>query len=579
LTVTLLATGLAGLLSLAAAPASYSTPYLLFSAEILAIFWFCGFRQSLLSMLVAVLFVNYFLRPPVGHFKLNLEELLRTVVWLSVAGGLVFLVNKLRESESQARKVLAGITEGFLIVDRNWNLVYINDSVACWAGKPSQELIGRNLREAVPEASGTVVEQHLRRCAAEDVPVQFESRSERMQRWLQVRAYPFPEGISVFLQDISEAKEREERLRSSLDRLVAAHKAAQIGIFEWSVKTNEIIWSEDAYRIHGLTRDQFDGKFETWANNIHPQDGPAVLAKIQKAVENKSEFLVEYREVWPNGETHWYSVHGQVMVNARGEATGMVGICSDVTHRHLEEEALRRAEKLAAAGRLAATIAHEINNPLEAVTNLVYLMRQESVPKLDSRELLRLADEQLARVSHIAKQTLGFYRDSNVPEAVDVAQILEETLAILQSRINAKQISIVREYENACLLNGFRGELRQVFSNLLSNAVDASPLGGSVIVRVKPKRKGEQVVEVHIEIEDFGGGIQPADEAHIFEPFFTTKSDVGTGLGLWITRELVLKNGGSISFRSKHVNDNSGTCFSIVLPGPKAISQTAPLAS
>src|SRR5260370_2413707 len=110
--------------------------------------------------------------------------------------------------------------------------------------------------------------------------------------------------MSIFIQDLTATKIKEEGLRSSLERLATAHKAAQMGIFEWSVKTNEILWSEDTYRIHGLTRDQFDGKLETWAKSIHPEDLPALLAKIQKALENKSEFLAEYREVWPNGEVH-----------------------------------------------------------------------------------------------------------------------------------------------------------------------------------------------------------------------------------------------------------------------------------
>lgn len=573
--MTVLATGLAALLSLAAVPAIYSTPYMLFAAAVIASVWFCSFRQSLLTIGMGAVFVNYFLRPPYRHFSLQPGELLRAAVWLIVAGGFAFLVSKLRESESQARKVLASITEGFFIVDRDWNLVYINDSGAHWAGKPSHAMIGRNYWEVVPEAKGTVVEQQLRRCAAEGVPVQFENRTQRLQRWLQVRAYPFPEGISVFFQDISEAKEREDKLRSSLDRLAKAHKAAQMGIFEWNVKTNEIIWSEDTYRIHGVTRDEFDGKFETWAKSIHPEDLPAVRAKIQKALENKSDFLAEYREVWPNGEIHWFGAHGQMMVDERGDATAMVGICSDVTHRHLEEEALRRSEKLATAGRLAATIAHEINNPLEAVTNLVYLMRQDPGIKPDTKDLLRLADEQLARVNHIAKQTLGFYQDRNVPEAVDVVQTLEGLLSILQSRINSKQIRIERDYENACLLNGFRGELRQVLSNLLTNAIDASPSGGKLIVRVKPERNGDQIARVHIEVEDFGSGIHPGDQTRIFEPFFTTKSDFGTGLGLWVTKELVEKHGGTIAFRSNCQDGMSGTCFSVVLPASDNASVSA----
>jgi PAS domain S-box-containing protein len=572
--VTLLVTGVAGLLSLATAPAIYSTPYLFFSGAVLATVWFVSFRHTLISLFLAALFVNYYLRPPYGQFTLTLEELVRSAVWISIGSFFAFLAHRLHVSEGQARKVLAGISEGFFILDSDWNVVYANASAAELAGKPANEVIRQNFWELVPETKDTVIEQQLKRCAGEHVRVQFESGSPHRNRWLQFRAYPSSEGISVFFQDISEAKERDDKLRSSLERLATAHAAAQMGIFEWSLKTNEIIWSEDTYRIHGLTREQFDGKFESWVKAIHPDDVPDLLAKIQEALDKKSEFLAEYREVWPNGEIHWFGAHGQVMVDERGSATGLVGVCSDVTHRHLEEEALRRSEKLATAGRLAATIAHEINNPLEAVTNLIYLMRQDTGIKPDTRDLLRLADEQLARVNHIAKQTLGFYQDRNVPEAVDMVQTLEGLLSILQSRINAKQLRIERDYENACLLKGFRGELRQVLSNLLTNAIDASSSGGKLIVRVKPERNGSQVDRVHIEVEDFGSGIHPSDQGRIFEPFFTTKSDFGTGLGLWVTKELVEKHGGTIAFRSNCQNGNSGTCFSVMLPASISIGQT-----
>jgi PAS domain S-box-containing protein len=572
--VTLLATGLAAALSVAAVPAIYTTPYMLFSGAVIVSVWFGSFRHALLSLALGGLFVNYFLRPPYGQFSLTSEELTRAVVWIVMGGACALLVEKLRASEGRSRKVLAGIAEGFFILDSDWNVIYANDSAAEMAGKSAIEMTGQSFWDLVPAAKETVIEQQLIRCAGEAVRVQFESRSCR-GRWLQFRAYPSSEGLSVFFQDISEAKEREDKLRSSLERLASAHTAAQMGIFEWNVKTNEIIWSEDTYRIHGLTREQFDGKFETWAKTIHPEDLPVVLDKIQEAIDKKSEFLAEYREVWPNGEIHWFGAHGQAMVDEQGNATGMVGICSDVTHRHLEEEALRRSEKLAAAGRLAATIAHEINNPLEAVTNLVYLMRRDPGVKPDTQDLLRLADEQLARVNHIAKQTLGFYQDRNVPEAVDVVQTLEGLLSILQSRINAKQMRVEREYENACLLSGFRGELRQVLSNLLTNAIDASSGGGKLIVRVKPERSGSAIACMRIEVEDFGVGIQPGDHAKIFEPFFTTKSDVGTGLGLWVTKELVEKNGGAISFRSNCQNGNSGTCFSVTLPASTSAAQTS----
>jgi PAS domain S-box-containing protein len=578
LAITLVVTSAAMLIGILDASLINSTPFMPAACAVILSAWFGGLRHGALSAAMSSLFVNYYL---LGGTAVSLGgwNLRRTLVWFAFACGLSYLLNRLRNNQDQARRVMAGIAEGFLILDRDWNVVYSNDAAAASVGKSGPDMIGGNYWELVPRVVGTPIEQQLRRCASEGVPVQFESRCPHSGRWVQFRAYPSPGEISIFLQDMSEAKEREDKLRASLERLSTAHRAAQMGTFEWDARTNEIVWSEDTFRIHGVTREQFDGRFETWLKSIHPEDLTSVLGKIQKALHEKNEYAAEYRVVWPNGEIRWCGGHGQVTLDDGGDVSGIVAVCSDITHRRLEEEALRRSEKLAAAGRLAATIAHEINNPLEAVTNLVYLMRQDRGVKPDTQDLLRLADEQLARVNHIAKQTLGFYQDRNVPESLDVVQTLEGLLTILQSRINAKQIRVEREYDNACLLSGFRGELRQVFSNLLTNAIDASYGGGKLILRVRPARNGNQIDSVCIEVEDFGSGIQPHDRPRIFEPFFTTKSDIGTGLGLWVTKGLVERNGGVISFRSSCHEADSGTCFSVTLPATLGVPSQAQAAS
>jgi signal transduction histidine kinase len=293
-----------------------------------------------------------------------------------------------------------------------------------------------------------------------------------------------------------------------------------------------------------------------------------VQANIQKAIEERSDYYVEFRTIWADGKEHWVSGQGKVIPGADGQPERMVGIGADIDRRRREEEALRRSEKLAAAGRLAATIAHEINNPLEAVTNLVYLMRQDTSVSAETQELLAMAEEQLARVNHIARQTLAFYRERSVPEMVDVAQTFEELLAILQSRLTSKQVTVEKQFDPVQPLRAFRGEIRQVLSNLLTNAIDASSLHSKLILRVKP---GPALNNGHpetilMEVEDFGHGIRLEDRERIFEPFFTTKSDVGTGLGLWVSRQIVEKHGGRLEFRTCLEEGAMGTCFSVVLP-------------
>jgi signal transduction histidine kinase len=254
----------------------------------------------------------------------------------------------------------------------------------------------------------------------------------------------------------------------------------------------------------------------------------------------------------------------------------MLGITSDITKRRREEEALRRSEKLAAAGKLAATIAHEVNNPLEALTNLLYLTRQDAGIKKETQELLRMADEQLSRVNYIAKQTLGLYGELSA-QHVDAAEVMEEALVIYRSRISGKRVRIEKKYDLDGLVTAPRAELRQAISSLLANATDASPAGGKLILRIQPDTlpDDEHTPAVRVEVEDSGPGIPQADQAHIFEPFFTTKSHVGTGLGLWMTKQLVQKRGGRVEFRSSCDPGKSGTCFSLILPAGGGLPQAA----
>jgi signal transduction histidine kinase len=246
----------------------------------------------------------------------------------------------------------------------------------------------------------------------------------------------------------------------------------------------------------------------------------------------------------------------------------MLGVGMDITSNKLAEDTLRRSEKLAAAGRLAATIAHEINNPLEAVTNLLYILRLNDKWDDNARGYVAQAEHELARIAHVTRQTLGFYRDTTSPHLMDLPKIVEEVLSLYLPRIQAKNIRLSREYDKTVQVTGLPGEIRQVISNLVANAIDALPVEGALRIRVHHSREltnsnrpGGRIV-----IADTGSGIAPAHRKKLFEPFYTTKQDVGTGLGLWVSREIVQKHGGNITLRSSVAPDHSGTVFSIFLP-------------
>src|SRR5271169_181254 len=263
--------------------------------------------------------------------------------------------------------------------------------------------------------------------------------------------------------------------------------------------------------------------------------------------------------------------------NPRGEIAWASAIARDITAEKQSEEAIRRSEKLATAGRLAASIAHEINNPLEAVVNLLYLARHDSS---NAAEYLTLAEQEVGRVAQLAQQTLGFVRDASSPGSMDPAAIMDEILQLYARKLDGRHICVTRRYHSRCQVSGYSGELRQLLANLLVNAVDAMADGGRLQVRVAAGSDWSSGRDgVRITVADNGSGIPSDKLRQIFEPFYTTKKDTGTGLGLWVSRGIVQKHGGSIRVRSRsegcETGRATGTVFLIFLPQSREISRVA----
>jgi signal transduction histidine kinase len=237
----------------------------------------------------------------------------------------------------------------------------------------------------------------------------------------------------------------------------------------------------------------------------------------------------------------------------------------ELSERQRAEEALMRAEKLASAGRMAATIAHEINNPIAAVMNILYMLRERESLDEGTHELLGLAEEELRRVASISRTTLGFYRGQSTRAKVIVGKLLDEVLDMYSRKLQENSIRVEKHYGDELPVMANDGELRQVFSNLISNAIDASSSGGQIRLRVRPARlwKNSGGAGLCISVADYGQGIDPTHLSSIFEPFFTTKETVGTGLGLWVSSTIVTKHQGRIRVKSA---PGRGTVFQIYLP-------------
>ncbi len=243
-----------------------------------------------------------------------------------------------------------------------------------------------------------------------------------------------------------------------------------------------------------------------------------------------------------------------------GELIGVVLVFRDVTAERKQQELLRRTEKLAAAARLSATMAHEINNPLEAVTNLVFLARHNPDTPPAVIEQLTQAEHELYRVAHITRQTLGFYRETGARERIGIPELVESVLKIYQNKLAERRISLSCELDGCPPIEGLVGELRQAVSNLIANAIDAASIGGRIHVSAHPGTDGM----VKLIVADNGPGVAPEHLDRVFEPFFTTKRDVGTGLGLWATKGIVERHGGSVQILP--ANGNGGAAFAILLP-------------
>jgi PAS domain S-box-containing protein len=251
---------------------------------------------------------------------------------------------------------------------------------------------------------------------------------------------------------------------------------------------------------------------------------------------------------------------------ADGSVSGVIVLGIDVTDKRRAEQVLLQSEKLNAVGRLASSIAHEINNPLEAVTNLVYLAKQ-CAENPEAKKHLQAAEAELLRVSAIANQTLRFYRQSTFPAPMTATELIDGTLPLYQGRLLNFRLTAERRDRAAVRVTCFDGEIRQVLSNLIANAIDAMrSTGGRLLIRTREaidwKSGGRRIV---ITVADTGMGMSPTTRARIFEPFFTTKES-GTGLGLWISREILDRHHGVLRVRSSQSPGASGTVFTISLP-------------
>lgn len=326
--------------------------------------------------------------------------------------------------------------------------------------------------------------------------------------------------------------------------------------YDYTGTTLEEVRGTGWHKLHHS--DHLDRVIQSWAHSS------------ETGTPWEDTFLLRGRD----GEFRWFLARAVPVFDSHGKITRWFGTCTDISRQMATEEALRKTERLAAMGRVAGIIAHEINNPLEAITNAFYLLQGH--PSLDdeARGYARMAGEELARISHITRQSLSFYRESQQAVPVSVTNVLDDVLELQGRHLRISGVEVDRDYKSSGLILAYPAELKQVFLNLVGNALQAMPGGGRLRVTVRETaERGRLPRGIRVSVCDTGSGIRPEDAKRLFEPFFTTKSTKGTGLGLWISKGIIQKYDGTIRFRSLKMNGASATCFSVFIPGAMAMQR------
>lgn len=358
-------------------------------------------------------------------------------------------------------------------------------------------------------------------------------------------------------------QESEERVR------IALSATNSVGIWDWDVQKDCFIADENFARIYGVDplRAAVGVPLAEFTRNIHPEDQVDLQAVIAAALETGSECNAEYRLVQPDGSSRWVAVRGRCVLAPDGTPLRFPGVTIDITEQKLTTAALIQNEKLAAVGRLAASIAHEINNPLQSITDLLYLSRSsDSIDEV--HEYLDTAERELRRVAVISTQALQFHRQATNPVPVRGSELIDSILTMYHGRIVNTRIDVRRRDRARKTVQCFEGEIRQVLSNIVSNAIDSMQVsGGRLLLRTR-SATGWSTGQpgVLITIADTGTGMSAKTQAKAFQAFFTTKGIGGTGLGLWISREIVERHQGILKLRSSNTPGRRGTVFSIFLP-------------
>jgi PAS domain S-box-containing protein len=375
--------------------------------------------------------------------------------------------------------------------------------------------------------------------------------------------------IAYLFQGQRDAEQRARSVSKALEErtnaLIQAQQGSNSAAWSFDPATRKTTWYEGGSELFGRSLAEITAMGSPLPLVVE-EDRPKILAAVTHTVTTGEPYRVEFRVVWPNGEIRWLEACGNPKPS---DPSVWLGVTMDVTNRKTAELALIRSEKLLVTSRLASSVSHEINNPLEAITNLIYLAKLKAVDE-EARAHLKETERELARIAYITNQSLRFHRQQSAPTEIDIAEELHEVMRFYEPRMSAANITLELDMQQVPEVRCCASEVRQVFGNLIQNGLEAMPQGGRMTLRIRPCtdwRSGAHGVRVTI--ANTGNGMSLQTKKRIYEPFFTTKDGTNTGLGLWVAAGIVDRHGGSIQVWSSTNPERCGTAFSVILPlGP-----------
>lgn len=487
-----------------------------------------------------------------------------------------------RRREEAALARLAAIVESsddaIIAKDLNGVVTDWNAAAERMFGYTSQEIIGRSILTIIPPELQHEEPTILSKIRAGQRVEHYETqRVHKSGKRLSVSLTMSPIrdtsgrviGASKIARDTSEHK----KLSNAQRMLAAIVESSDDAIVSKNLDGIITSWNASAERLLGYKADEIVGQSVL---RIIPRElqfeEPGIISKLRNGERIEHYETCRQRK---DGEVIDVALTVSPIRDEKGQVVGGSKILRDIRDRKLAEAVLVEKEKLTAAGRLAATLAHEVNNPLESITNLSYLLCENQSLDAEARHFAELLLKEVQRAGDITRQTLGYYRESKTPTDVNLQQIMEHVLKSKHSKFEHRQIHVQMHFQDVPTIKGFHGELRQVFENLIDNAVDAVPNGGNIAVdaRVQAIQGEDRVV---IQICDNGAGIPPELLQNLFEPFFTTKVGKGSGLGLWVSRSIVQKHGGKIRVGSNQKSGERETVFTVELPVAATVRSGAP---